>query len=111
MRDDRAKLQDIIEAAESVEKYAARGRIAFEEDELIQTWILHHLQVIGEAVRSLSPAFRERYPDEIWTRAVGMRNILVHRYFAVDADAIWEAVGGSLSYIKQKAQAILAGEE
>ena len=111
MRDDRTRLQDIVEAAEAIEKYSARGREAFEKDELIQTWILHHLQVIGEAARGLSLAFRVQHPDEIWARAVGMRDILVHRYFAIDADAVWEAVQGSLTYIKRKAQAILAGEK
>jgi len=40
-----------------------------------------------------------------------MRNILVHRYFAVDPDAVWEAVQGSLAYVTRKARAILAGQE
>ncbi len=111
MRDDRARLQDIIEAAEAIEKYSARGREAFEKDELIQAWILRHLQIIGEATRGLSPAFRVQHPDEIWARAVGMRDILVHRYFAIDPDTVWEAVQGSLAYIKGKAQTILAGEK
>jgi len=111
VRDDRIRLQDIVDAAEAIVKYSARGREAFEKDELIQTWILHHLQIIGEAARGLSPDFREQHPDEIWAGAVGMRDILVHRYFAIDPDAIWEAVQGSLAHIKGKAQAILVGEK
>ena len=111
MRDDRVRLLDIVEAAEAIEKYATQGRAAYEGDELIQSWILRHLQVIGEAARGLSPEFRQRYPDEIWTSAIGMRNILVHRYFAIDPDLVWEAVQDSLDYIKQKAQGILAGGE
>ncbi len=47
MRDDRERLADILEAIERIGKYAGRGRAAFERDELIQTWILHHLQIIG----------------------------------------------------------------
>ncbi len=50
MRDDRERLLDILEAIERIEKYTARGRSVFDEDELIQTWVLHHLQIIGEAV-------------------------------------------------------------
>ncbi len=42
MRDDRERLKDILEAIEQIEKYAGQGRKAFELDELIQTWILHH---------------------------------------------------------------------
>ena len=54
MRDDRERLFDILEAIERIDKYASKGRPAFEDDELIQTWVLHHLQLIGEATRALS---------------------------------------------------------
>ena len=42
MRDDRERLLDILEAIERINKYASQGRPAFEDDELIQTWVLHH---------------------------------------------------------------------
>ena len=47
MRDDREWLLDILESIERIQKYAARGRKAFESDELIQTWMVHHIQIIG----------------------------------------------------------------
>jgi uncharacterized protein with HEPN domain len=47
MRDNREKLYDILEAIERIEKYAIKGREAFEENELIQTWFVQHLQIIG----------------------------------------------------------------
>ena len=53
MRDPRERLQDILEAIGHIERYAVRGRQAFEKDELIQTWFVRHLQNIGEAVRAL----------------------------------------------------------
>lgn len=111
MRDDRSRLEDIIEAADAIEKYSSLGHAAFERDELIQSWILRHLQIVGEAARGLSEGFRERHPDEIWAKAIGMRNILVHRYFAIDPDAVWEAVQDSLRDIKNTAQRILADRE
>ena len=46
MRDYRERLLDILEAIERIEKYAAHGRENFENDELVQTWIVHHLQII-----------------------------------------------------------------
>lgn len=54
MRDDRERLYHISEAIQRIEKYVARGRDAFERDELIQNWIFRHLQIIGEACRGLS---------------------------------------------------------
>ena len=50
MRDDRERLKDIQEAIERIERYTSKGRKAFERDELIQGWVVHHLQLIGEAV-------------------------------------------------------------
>ena len=49
MRDDRERLRDIDEAIEKIEKYVSIGYQAFIEDERTQVWIIHHLQVIGEA--------------------------------------------------------------
>jgi len=46
-------LQDMLDAIERVERYAARGRNAFNTDELIQTWIVHHIEIIGEAATRL----------------------------------------------------------
>jgi uncharacterized protein with HEPN domain len=63
MRDDRERLLDIQEAIERIEKYSTHGREAFERDELIQTWVLHHLQIIGEAVRAISPEFTQNHSE------------------------------------------------
>jgi len=56
MRDPKERLKDILEAIANIERYAARGQEVFEQDELIQTWILYHLQLIGEA--ALGKAWR-----------------------------------------------------
>ena len=53
MRDDYQRLLDIREGIERIEKYTAGGRIEFDHSELVQTWVLHHLQIIGEAARAL----------------------------------------------------------
>ncbi len=107
MRDDRERLLDILDAIERIEKYSSRGRQAFEEDELIQSWIVHHLQIIGEALRSISDDFRREHRDIPWKETIGMRNILVHRYFELDVDLVWKAVTRDLPDLKEKVRAIL----
>ena len=52
MRNDRERMQDIQEAINKIEKYVVRGREEFLANELIQSWILLQLQIIGEAARS-----------------------------------------------------------
>ena len=68
MRRDRQRLEDILEAIERIEKYASGGRATFDRDELVQTWVLHHLQIIGEAVRGLSDEIRSAHPDIPWAQ-------------------------------------------
>lgn len=61
MRDDRERLRDMLEAIERIERHTAKGREGFERYELIQTWVVHHIQIIGEAARKLSEETRSRY--------------------------------------------------
>lgn len=61
MRDDRGRLQDIFDAIKRIEQYAKRGRRVFEEDELVHTWMIHHIQIIGEAASQLTPPFRKTH--------------------------------------------------
>jgi uncharacterized protein with HEPN domain len=49
MRTPEERLKDILEAITNIERYTVRGQEAFEQDELIQTWVLYHFQLIGEA--------------------------------------------------------------
>ena len=108
MRDDRERLLDILEAIERIEKYTSKGREAFEDDELIQTWVVHHLEIIGEATRALSSEIKQLYPKTPWSQIAGMRNILVHHYFGVDSSAVWNAVDRDLPALKNQVEAMLA---
>ncbi len=108
MRNDRERLLDILESIERIEKYAARGQEAFTTDELIQTWIVHHIQIIGEAARGLSDEFVAKHPEAPWAKIVGMRNILVHQYFGIDKELVWKVVTGELAELKKQVCRILA---
>jgi len=111
MRGDRERLLDILEAIEKIEKYAARGRHVFEQDELVQIWTIHHLEIIGEATRSLSPELRTRHSGGPWTKIVGMRNVLAHRYFGIDPEAVWTVIDQDLPALKREVEAILREAE
>ena len=88
MRDDRLYLEDILEAIDRINRHSARGRKTFEGDELIQTWIVHHIQIIGEAVGKLSDGLKAKHPEVPWTVIKAMRDVLVHFYFGVDIDKV-----------------------
>jgi uncharacterized protein with HEPN domain len=107
MRGERERLLDILEAIERIEKYAVEGKTAFEADELIQTWVVHHITVIGEACRSLSDDFQAQYANIPWADIIGMRNILVHHYFGIDTDAVWSVVEHDIPELKFNIETIL----
>jgi uncharacterized protein with HEPN domain len=107
MRSESERLLDILEAIERIEKYAVRGKAAFNADELIQNWMVHHIILIGEACRALPDDFQARYREVSWADIIAMRNILVHHYFGIDAEAVWSAVERDIPELKINIQAIL----
>ncbi len=108
MRDDNERLLDILESIENIEKYAVRGKNVFENDELVQTWILHHLQILGEAAAKVSDDLQERYPEIPWLKIIGMRNILVHDYFRIDTKAVWSVVKNDIPALKKAIRAMMS---
>jgi len=110
VRNDRERLRDILKAIDHVLDKTTGGREAFNRDEMVQVWVLHHLQVIGEASRSLSEEFKRRQPDKAWSKAAGMRHILVHQYFEIDADQVWNVVERDLPALRAKVMQVLAQE-
>lgn len=107
MRDDKERLQDILDSINHIEKYAVKGFEAFSQDELIQVWFLHHLQIIGEAARSLSQNLTDKYPEVPWGEIIGLRNVLVHNYFEIDQEVTWGIVENDLPPLRKQVETIL----
>jgi uncharacterized protein with HEPN domain len=108
MRDDRLRLLDSLDAISEIEAYSTRGRNVFEEDPLVRTWILYHLQIVGEACRGLSEPLRSAHPEIPWSEATSLRNVLVHQYFGIDLEAAWALVEQDLPGLKQAVSKILS---
>lgn len=109
MRDNTERIFDMLEAIDRIERYAKRGRKAFEKDELIQTWIVHHLQIIGEAASKLDQEFRKIYQEVPWPQIIAMRNVIAHEYFGIDLDEVWQVVVKDLPELKRKLNKICDG--
>lgn len=89
---DTERVRDILEAIERIQRYTAAGRQSFEVSELVQAWVVHHLEIVGEAACRLSDEWRRDHPDVPVRGIVGMRNALAHGYFEIDAVAVWNVV-------------------
>jgi uncharacterized protein with HEPN domain len=105
---DRERLFDILEAIDRIERHLPRDRQAFDSQELIQTWIVHHLQIIGEASRELSDDFKHKNPQVPWKNIIGMRHVLVHDYLIVDLDVVWTAATVHLPPLKAEVEKMLS---
>lgn len=101
MRNPKDRLTDMLEAIDNIERYAGRGRVAFEQDELIQNWFIHHIQIIGEAAAKIDRSFQLDHPHISWAQIIAMRNILVHDYFGIDLEAVWGVVERDLPELKR----------
>ena len=107
MRDDRERLIDIQDAIERIGRYADRGREALDTDELVLAWMIYNVQIIGEACRGLSESFRSAHPEIPWISIIAMRNTMVHRYFAVDKDLLWEAIMNDVPRLMEQVRQLI----
>lgn len=107
MRDPSERLHDMLEAIAAIERHLARGKADFERDELLQGWFVRNLQIIGEAARALPEDVRALALEIEWPKIVGMRNVLVHGYFDIDADIVWDAASRDAVALKPLVEDLL----
>jgi uncharacterized protein with HEPN domain len=107
VREPRERLRHILEAIGNIERYADRGQEAFEQDELLLSWLIRNLQIIGEAARALPQEVRDRAPAVPWPKIIGMRNILVHDYVGIEPQVLWDAVENDLPSLRREIEVLL----
>lgn len=110
MRREFERLQDILEAIVAIERYSKQGRSAFDEQELIQVWVIHHLQIIGESASSLPDNLTNQYSEVPWAQIVAFRNFVVHEYFRVSLNLVWAIVQTNLPPLKASVERMLREE-
>jgi uncharacterized protein with HEPN domain len=107
MRSDQERLLDILEAINNIEKYLINNQQSFFEDELIQVWVVHHLQIIGEAANNLSDDLTYQYDNIPWAKIIAFRNIIVHEYFRIDLEVVNKIIQENLKELKSQIEEII----
>ena len=90
----------IQERIERIEEIATQDRAAFDTSHILQDAVIRNFEVIGEAVKRLSPALTDRYPETPWRRVAGFRDVLIHNYMGVDLDEVWNVITKELPGLK-----------
>jgi len=107
-RTERDFLSDIKEAIRRITAYTARMTYeAFLTDTKTQDAVIRNLEIIGEATKNLSEELRARYPDIPWKSMAGVRNRLIHHYFGVNLDIVWQIVTAELPKVASQLDKIL----
>ena len=92
-RTDTELIGDIQEAVRRVEAYTkAMNYEQFLRDTKVQDAVVRNLEIIGEAVKNLSPDFKKKHKDLDWKGMAGFRDRVIHHYFGVNWDIVWDVV-------------------
>lgn len=92
MKGDRVYLLHIKDAINRVDQYTMGGKTSFLSTPMIQDAVVRNLEIMGEAVKQLSDDLKRKCPAVPWKRIAGMRDKMIHEYFGVDLQLVWEVV-------------------
>lgn len=108
MKKDSAYLHHIYDAISAIEEYTRDiTREEFFEKRIIQDAVIREFEIIGEATKNLSEELRKKYSDIPWNKVAGMRDKLIHGYFGVNLNLVWETIHNQLPVLKDDISKIL----
>ena len=111
-RDYKVSLDDILEAVNRIETdTAGMDKAQFQADRKTIDAVVRNLEVIGEAVKNIPPEVRALSPNVTWSKIAGMRDILIHAYFNLDIEIVWDIVQNKLADLRVTAETLLAEDD
>ena len=106
-KDEEVLLNHVIEAIEHIEEYTeGLTKEEFIEDEKTQDAVIRRIEIIVEAIKNVPEEFREEKEESLWEGAAGMRDMLIHQYFSVDTEIVWNTVQKTIPELKQNIENI-----
>lgn len=107
-RDFRVYLEDILGAIGKIKRYTKElSKQAFAGDDKTLDAVVRNLEVIGEAAKQLPADLRAREPGIDWQKIAGLRDVLIHQYFGIDVDILWDVIQNKLPALEAAVAALL----
>jgi len=92
-RDADLLVEDMLGAIRKIGRFTAgMDQEAFRQDERTVDAVVRNLEILGEATKQLPEDFLTRYPDVPWRQIAGLRNRIVHDYFGLDLEIVWQVI-------------------
>lgn len=105
---DPALILHMLKAITLIQSYLANKTFNdFQNSSLLQDAVVREFMIIGEAMSNISDAFREKNPSIPFYEIIGMRNKMVHGYWVVDNETVWDAYKNDLPKLKKKLEKII----
>ncbi|MEA1999467.1 MAG: DUF86 domain-containing protein [Euryarchaeota archaeon] len=111
MNDNEAFLRHILDEVEFLANQCAE--LQFQElmdDEVLKRASVRSLEVIGEATKNLPEEFKEKYPVVEWKKIAGMRDKLIHHYFGINWDIVWDVIKNKLPDMEKEIRILIEKE-
>ena len=105
-------LRHVLDEAEFLCSESAKlDEVSFENDEKSKRAFVRSLEIIGEASKSISIEFKQRYPHLEWKAMARMRDRLIHHYFGVDYPIVWDTVQNDIPVLREEIRRIIETEQ
>lgn len=101
-------LKDILKSTEKILKYVNKKSFdEFVKDGMLSDAVIRNLEIIGEAVKNLPATIKQKYSKVEWKKIAGLRDILIHEYFEIDYEVLWDIVKKKVPKLKEQIVTIL----
>lgn len=111
-RDYRLYLEDVLESVTKIQTYTAGFTFdSFVSDTKTVDAVLRNLEIIGEAIKQIPDDVRRSNPQIEWRKIAGLRDILIHAYFGVDMEIVWDIVTTKLPDLERNVQGMMEADD
>lgn len=105
-------LKDILDAIECIREFVQGLDFeTFKKDRKTVDAVVRNLEIVGEAVAQLQIGIKEKYPEVSWQEVKNFRNVIIHKYFEVDKEMVWDIIEEKLNPLHEQIAKILAKEK